>query len=152
MLFHFSDVTPVFLDVILVHFRFRCCSFRRYSRWTFRRFSCSPFARRSTSWQPFEATDFNGSSDRQCGLCSRNCERQRCVRRNFFKYSCFFKPVYHCGFKRKFYRSPAIVAGMIGLLVVSFCYWDSGWYGVPYFRCIPRVCVFSPQHDYTHVT
>ena len=40
------------------------------------------FARRSTSWQLFEATDFNGSSDRQCGLCSRNCERQRCVRRN----------------------------------------------------------------------
>ena len=40
------------------------------------------FARRSTSWQLFEATDFNGSSDRQCGLCSRYCERQRCVRRN----------------------------------------------------------------------
>ena len=35
------------------------------------------FARRSTSWQLFEATDFNGSSDRQWGLCSRNCERQR---------------------------------------------------------------------------
>ena len=31
------------------------------------------FARRSTSWQFFEAADFNGSSDRQCGLCSRNC-------------------------------------------------------------------------------
>ena len=29
------------------------------------------FARRSTSWQLFEATDFNGSSDWQCGLCSR---------------------------------------------------------------------------------
>ena len=39
-------------------------------------------ARRSTSWQLFEATDFIGSSDRQCGLCSRKCERQRCVRRN----------------------------------------------------------------------
>ena len=37
------------------------------------------FARRSTRWQLFEATDFNGSSDRQCGLCSRNCERQGCV-------------------------------------------------------------------------
>ena len=34
------------------------------------------FARRSTSWQLFEATDFIGSSDRQCGLCSRNCDRQ----------------------------------------------------------------------------
>ena len=23
----------------------------------------------------------------------------------------------------------------------------SRWYGVPFFRCRPRVCVFSPQHD-----
>ena len=30
-------------------------------------------ARRSTSWQLFEATNFNGSSDRQCGLCSKEC-------------------------------------------------------------------------------
>ena len=28
-----------FLDVIPVHFRFRCYSFRRYSQWTFRRYS-----------------------------------------------------------------------------------------------------------------
>ena len=36
-----------------------------------------------------------------------------------------------------------IVAGLSSLLVF-FCYWYSGWYGVPYFRCRPRVCVFSP--------
>ena len=30
----------------------------------------------------FEATDFNGSSDRQCGQFSGNCEQQRCVRRS----------------------------------------------------------------------
>ena len=36
------------------------------------------------------------------------------------------KPVYHCSFKRKFYRSTAIVAGMSSLLVVSFCYWSTG--------------------------
>ena len=39
-------------------------------------------ARRFTTRQLFEATGFNGSSERQCGLCSGNCERQRCVRRN----------------------------------------------------------------------
>ena len=43
---------------------------------------CSSFVRWTTSWEIFEATDFNDSSDRQCGLFSRNCERQRCVRRN----------------------------------------------------------------------
>ena len=37
-----------------------------------------------------------------------------------------------------------IVAGLSSFLVVFFCYWYSGWYGVPYFRCRPRVCVFSP--------
>ena len=40
------------------------------------------FARRLTTWQLFEATDFPGSSDWKCSLCSGNCERQRCVRRN----------------------------------------------------------------------
>ena len=29
-------------------------------------------------------------------------------------------------------------------------YLDIGWYGVHYFRCKPRECVFSPQHDDTH--
>ena len=43
-------------------------------------------------------------------------------------------------------------AGMSSLLVVSFCYWDSGWYGVTYFRCRPQVCLLSPQHDDTHGT
>ena len=37
----------------------------------------------------FQVADFNGSSDWQCGLCSRNCERQIRVRKNslhsFFK-------------------------------------------------------------------
>ena len=40
---------------------------------------------RAGSFLIFEATDFNGSSDRQCGLCSGNCERQRCVRRNLLR-------------------------------------------------------------------
>ena len=43
------------------------------------------------------AADFNGSSDWQCGLCSRNCERQRCVRRNLL-HIVFVTP-YHCSFK-----------------------------------------------------
>ena len=51
------------------------------------------FARRPKSWQLFEAMDFNGSSDRQCGLCSRNCERQRCVRRNLLDIANFLKPL-----------------------------------------------------------
>ena len=79
--------------------------------------------------QLFEATDFNGSSARQCGLCSRNCERQRCVRRNLSHLVYFLKPVYHCSFFKSLF------------LPVD---WDSGWCGVPYFRCRPRVCVFSP--------
>ena len=36
-------------------------------------------AQQSTNWQLFEATYFNVSSDRQCGLCSSNCEKQSCV-------------------------------------------------------------------------
>ena len=64
------------------------------------------FARRSTSWQLFEAMDFNGSSDPQCGLCSRNCEQQRCVRRNLLHTTYFFNPLYHCSFRKS---------------------WDSGW-------------------------
>ena len=38
------------------------------------------------------------------------------------------------------------VAGLSSLLVfLVLVYWYSGWYGVPYFRCRPRVCVFSPN-------
>ena len=43
-----------------------------------------------TSWQLFEATDYNGSLDWHCGLCVRNCERQRCVRRNLLPFPTFF--------------------------------------------------------------
>ena len=32
----------------------------------------------------------------------------------------------------------------------NMVYRDSGWYGVPFFRCRPRVCVFFPQIDNTH--
>ena len=42
----------------------------------------------------FSITDFNGSSNLQCGLCSRNCEQQRCVRKNLL-HRTFFKPLYH---------------------------------------------------------
>ena len=38
-----------------------------------------------------------------------------------------------------------VYGGFLLLLV----YWDSGWYGVSFFRCKPRVCVFSPQHNDT---
>ena len=47
---------------------------------------CSHDHQRAGSF--FEATDFNGSSDWQCDLCSRNCQRQICVR----------KKVLHIGF------------------------------------------------------
>ena len=56
-------------------------------------FLVNKIARRWTSWQLFEATDFNGSVDRQCGLCPRNCERQRCLRRNLFYLVYFLKPL-----------------------------------------------------------
>ena len=52
----------------------------------------------------FEATDFNGSSDRQCGLCSRDCERQRCVRRNFFTDSLTFLNLHIKAVFKKFNR------------------------------------------------
>ena len=75
--------------------------------------------------------------------CVTGTVSDRCVRRNLLHKANFFNPLYHCSFKRKFYRSTAIVAGMSSLLVLSFRYWDSGWYGFPYFRCRPRVCVFG---------
>ena len=58
------------------------------------------FARWSTSWQLFEATDFNGSLDQQCGQCSRNCERQRFVQGKLLHITYFFKPLYHCCLKK----------------------------------------------------
>ena len=62
----------------------------------------------------------------------------------YYIYLNFFKPLFHN--RKKFYRSTGIVAGMSSLLVVFLLlvYWDSGWYGVPYFRCRPRVCVSPP--------
>ena len=70
----------------------------------------------------FEATDFDGSSDWQCGMCSRNCERQRCVGRNIFHIICTFKPVYHCSFRKNcFYRSTEIVAGMGFTTFIAVC-------------------------------
>ena len=68
------------------------------------------FARRSTSWQLFESADFNGSSERQCGLCSRNCERKRCVRINILHVVRFFKNLY-----------------IIAALKISTSRMDSGW-------------------------
>ena len=67
----------------------------------------------------------------------------------------FSKHVNYCSSLRfRFYRSTVRVAVMSSLLVVFLllivC--DSGWFGVPYFRCRPRACVFSPQHDDTHGT
>ena len=70
------------------------------------------FARRSLSWQLFEATDFNGSSDRQCGLCSRNCERQRSVRWKLLHITYFFLNHYIIAALKNFYQSTGIVAGM----------------------------------------
>ena len=48
------------------------------------------FPPRQGSLRSLQTTNFNGSSDRQCGLCSRNCERQRCVRRNLLHIANFF--------------------------------------------------------------
>ena len=77
----------------------------------------------------------------------------RCVRRNLLHIAYFFLLLYQSSYKKS---SPVdcIVAGLSSLLVVFLLlvYWYSGWYGVPYFRCSPRVCVFSPQHDDTHGT
>ena len=43
---------------------------------------------------------------------SRNCARQRCIRRNLLHVVIFFgKPVYHCSF-----------------FETCFCWSDSGWY------------------------
>ena len=65
-------------------------------------------------------------------------------------YNNFFStPVYHCSFKNLFLPDSGLYELFVGCF---FCYWDSGWYGVPYFRCRPQVCVFSPQHDDTHGT
>ena len=65
----------------------------------------------------------------------------------YYIYLNFFKPLFHN--RKKFYRSTGIVAGMSSLLVVFLLlvYWDSGWYGVPYFRCRPRVCVSPPPSN-----
>ena len=71
------------------------------------------------SWQLFEATDFNGSSDRHCGLCSWNCERQGCLRRTFLKIVCFFQTCISLQlFRILFLPATGIVAGKSSLLVV----------------------------------
>ena len=69
------------------------------------------FARQSRSWQLFEATDLNGSSDRQCGLCSRNCERQRWVWRILLHIVIIY--VYH----GSFFKNLSLPVD-----------WDSDWY------------------------
>ena len=69
----------------------------------------------------------------------------------YYIYPNFFYLYIIAAFK-KILPVDCIVAGLSSLLVVFFCYWYSGWYGVPYSRCRPRVCVFSPQHDDTHGT
>ena len=66
----------------------------------------------------------------------------------------FFKPLDHCSMK----KFPPVDCDssqnekFVGCYFVLLVYWDSGWYGVPYFRCRPRECVFSLQHDDTHGT
>ena len=94
------------------------------------------------------------SSDRQCGLCSRNCERRRCVRRSFLHIVQFFKPVYHCSFlKNCFYRSTGIVAGMSSSSFVVFCYWSTvivAGLGFPTFVA-DHGCVSSPPNMMIHM-
>ena len=65
--------------------------------------------------------------------------------------SLIFLPLYHSSFKNFFLPVDCIVAGLSSLMVVFLLlvYRYCGWYGVPNFRCRPRVCVFSPQHDDT---
>ena len=95
----------------------------------------------ATSWQLFEATYFNGSLDLQYGPCSGNCERQM-RSKNFITCSLFFKHVYHCSsfLKKCFYRSTGIMARMSSLLILLL----PGIVADMWFRCRPRVCVFSP--------
>ena len=45
----------------------------------------------------------------------------------------------------------AVAQWQLRLCFSLLVYWDSGWYGVPYFRCRPRVCLLL-QHDDTHGT
>ena len=115
---------------------------------------CRKMLCRSTSWHLFEAAVFNGSSDRQCGLSSRNCERQRCVRRNLL-HIIFFKkkPLYNCSSEKKFYWSTVIVAGMSSLLIVIFCYLSTGIVasmGFPTFVA-DHGCVSSPPNMMIHM-
>ena len=63
---------------------------------------------------------FTSTLDRQCSLCSRYCERQRCVRRKLLKIVFFKKNSISLQLKKNFHRSTAIVAGMSSLLVVIF--------------------------------
>ena len=74
---------------------------------------------------------------------------RRCVRRNLLHIVNFLKLYFIAAFKKIVSTCRLGLAGMSSLLVVFFRYWDSGWYSVPYFRCRPRVCVFSPQLDDT---
>ena len=65
----------------------------------------------------------------------------------------FLKPLYHCSFKRKFYRSTEIVTGMSILLVVPFCYWSTGivsCMGFPTFVA-DHGCVSSPPNMMIHM-
>ena len=68
-----------------------------------------PLSFRPEKFDLFTATP----SDHQCGLCSRNCERRSCVRRNLL-HIVFSKPI----IAALFYWSTVLVAGMSSLLVV----------------------------------
>ena len=89
--------------------------------------SITSLARWSMNCPLFEAKELSGSSDRQCGLCFRNCERLRCAWRNSLLWVISFKYVYNCRFfETCFYRSTGLVSRMSSLLVVFCCYWFTG--------------------------
>ena len=89
-------------------------------------------------------------SDRQCGLCFRNCKRQRCVRRNLLHIAYFFKSLYHCSFKKIFYPSTGIgrwyelFAGCFFLLLGYWLVWGSLLSSQ-----ISGVCLLPPTWWYT---
>ena len=77
-----------------------------------RLFKCSVVRTRINELASFCATDFNGFSDRQCGMCSKNRERQRFVRRNLLHVG-YFLSLYIIAALQEF-----VSTGLLGLWLV----------------------------------
>ena len=92
------------------------------------------------SWKSFE--HFQAAAEQKIAFEQKVVNYHKSKTCNLLHLVYFFKPLLNCSFLKKcFYRLIGIVASMGKLLIVflSLVYWDSDWYGVPYFRCRPRV-------------